>query len=58
MSLQSGVRESVAFPDMAGISNEAAVIPPSIASVFPKQEQEPQVLATAQKGGLWNQSGV
>ncbi|XP_064400082.1 harmonin-like isoform X2 [Halichondria panicea] len=49
-------RESISFPDMSYLSNEAAVIPPSFANVFPKQPatQELQIASFAMKGSLWN----
>lgn len=41
---------------MSYLSNEAAVIPPSFANVFPKQPatQELQIASFAMKGSLWN----
>ncbi len=50
----------MAFPDMSRLSNEQAVVPPSIASMFPNQPQpaqqanQPQIISAAQKGSLWN----
>ncbi len=54
--IQFDPRESLAFPDMFKLSNEQAVVPPSIASVFPNQPQTngPNIVSSAQKGSLWN----
>lgn len=59
--VQFDPRESMAFPDMSKLSNEQAMVPPSIASVFPNQPQAgeqqtdgPRIVSSAQKGSLWN----